>query len=74
MIVMAADVNVADTEVARGCGDVGVHARAKRRREERTAIPCREDDMKIDRCVRVHELLRLMRKSRGDGTSEALSL
>jgi hypothetical protein len=63
MILVSARVNVGHAELASGRGDIRVDARANRRREGWSPTPRREDDVKINRCVRVHGPLRPMQKS-----------
>ncbi len=54
MVVVTADVNIGDAEVARRGRQKGVHSWANRGREGWTTTPRRKHDMKVNRCVSVH--------------------
>jgi hypothetical protein len=54
MIVVTTDMNIGDAEVAGRGSQEGVHLWADRGREGWTTTPRRKNDMKVNRCVRVH--------------------
>ena len=66
VIIHAADLHVVEAEAACSCGQVGVDAWSDIRLQKRTATPCREDDVKLDVCICVHDPRSTMRKSRDE--------